>query len=127
MSTYGADAAWAALADRSRRAIVECLAQRPRAVGELAAELPISRPAVSQHLKVLKDAHLVIDRAVGTRRVYRLDPDGLAMLRDQLDTFWARTLAGYQEVLDQEMQSRPAPNRAAQNRPAQNQAAQEEP
>ena len=86
---------WDALGDPTRRAIVECLAERPRAVGELAAELPVSRPAVSQHLKVLKDAGLVTERAAGTRRIYRLNPAGVAALRDQLDTFWSRALAGY--------------------------------
>lgn len=75
------------------------LAERPRAVGELAAELPVSRPAVSQHLKVLKDAGLVTEDAVGTRRIYRLDPVGVAALRDQLDTYWNRALAGYQRAL----------------------------
>jgi DNA-binding transcriptional ArsR family regulator len=90
---------WDALGDPSRRAIVECLAERPRAVGELAAVLPISRPAVSQHLKVLKAAGLVSDRAAGTRRVYRLNPAGIAALRDQLDTFWNRALRGYQDVV----------------------------
>jgi DNA-binding transcriptional ArsR family regulator len=89
------------LADRTRRAIVECLAERPRAVGELADELPVSRPAVSQHLKVLKDAGLVIERAAGTRRIYRLNPIAVAALRDQLDTFWNRALAGYKDVADQ--------------------------
>jgi DNA-binding transcriptional ArsR family regulator len=92
---------WDALGDPSRRAIVECLAERPRAVGELAAVLPISRPAVSQHLKVLKAAGLVSDRAAGTRRVYRLNPAGIAALRDQLDTFWNRALRGYKDVVEQ--------------------------
>jgi DNA-binding transcriptional ArsR family regulator len=77
------------------------LAERPRAVGELAGELPISRPAVSQHLKVLKDAGLVTDRAVGTRRVYRLNPAGMAALRDQLETFWRRALDSYRNVAEQ--------------------------
>ena len=77
------------------------LADRPRAVGELADELPISRPAVSQHLKVLKDAGLVAERADGTRRIYRLNPAGVAALRDQLDTFWNRALAGYTHVVEQ--------------------------
>jgi DNA-binding transcriptional ArsR family regulator len=90
-----------ALADHSRRAIVACLAEKPRAVGELARELPISRPAVSQHLKVLKDAGLVIDRAAGTRRIYRLNPAGVEALRDQLDSFWKRALAGYQDALEE--------------------------
>lgn len=90
---------WTALGDPSRRAIVVRLARRPQAVGELADDLPISRPAVSQHLKVLKEAGLVSDQAVGTRRVYRLDTAGVTALRDQLDTFWARALAGYQDAV----------------------------
>ena len=101
MATYRASDGWEALGDPSRRAIVACLAERPRAVGELAEALPISRPAVSQHLKVLKDAGLVTDRAVGTRRVYRLNPVGMAAMRDQLETFWNRALAGYQDVVEQ--------------------------
>ncbi|CAN5771167.1 metalloregulator ArsR/SmtB family transcription factor [soil metagenome] len=92
---------WGALADRTRRAIVVALADRPWAVGELADELPISRPAVSQHLKVLKGAGLVAERADGTRRIYRLNPAGVAALRDQLDTFWNRALAGYTHVVEQ--------------------------
>ena len=91
---------WDALGDPSRRAIVACLAEQPRAVGELAELLPISRPAVSQHLKVLKAAGLVSDRAAGTRRVYRLNPVGMAALRDQLETFWHRALDGYQDVVE---------------------------
>jgi DNA-binding transcriptional ArsR family regulator len=97
VSTYRSDGAWTALGDPSRRAIVECLAERPRAVGELADALPISRPAVSQHLKVLKDAGLVAERVAGTRRIYRLNPAGVAAMRDQLDTYWNRALAGYQD------------------------------
>jgi DNA-binding transcriptional ArsR family regulator len=95
------EVAWAALGDPSRRAIVASLAEQPRAVGELAARLPISRPAVSQHLKVLKDAGLVTERAVGTRRIYRLEPTAVAALRDQLDTFWSRALASYGDVVEQ--------------------------
>jgi DNA-binding transcriptional ArsR family regulator len=98
---------WEALGDPSRRAIVECLAERPRAVGEIAAELPISRPAVSQHLKVLKEAGLVTDRAVGTRRVYRLNPAGVAALRDQLDTYWRRALDGFQDVIEHSTEENP--------------------
>lgn len=101
MANYQAGDGWDALGDPTRRAIVECLAERPRAVGELADELPISRPAVSQHLKVLKDAGLVTARAAGTRRVYRLNPAGVAALRDQLETFWNRALDGYQDVAEQ--------------------------
>lgn len=69
-------------------------------MGELSDELPVSRPAVSQHLKVLKDAGLVTDRMAGTRRIYRLNPAGVAALRDQLDTFWNRALAGYEDVVE---------------------------
>ena len=78
-----------------------CLAERPRAVGELADELPVSRPAVSQHLKVLRDAGLVTDRAAGTRRIYRLNPAGIGALRDQLETFWNRALASYKDVVEE--------------------------
>ena len=101
MATYEVDEGFGALGDRTRRAIVLCLADRPQAVGELAAALPLSRPAVSQHLKVLKDAGLVADRAEGTRRIYRLNEAGVAALRDQLDTFWNRALAGYQDAAEQ--------------------------
>jgi DNA-binding transcriptional ArsR family regulator len=101
VDTYQASDGWDALGDPTRRAIVTCLAERPRAVGELAELLPISRPAVSQHLKVLKDAGLVSDRAAGTRRVYRLNPAGMAALRDQLETFWNRALDSYQDVVEQ--------------------------
>jgi DNA-binding transcriptional ArsR family regulator len=98
--TYG-DAGWTALGDPTRRAIFERLADRPRAVGELAGELPVSRPAVSQHLKVLKDAGLVVDRASGTRRIYQVDPDGVAAMRAQLDRFWTQALATYKQVVEQ--------------------------
>jgi DNA-binding transcriptional ArsR family regulator len=97
---YQSDA-WTALGDPTRKAIFELLADRPRAVGELAGELPVSRPAVSQHLRVLKDAGLVIDRSVGTRRIYRVDPDGLATLRAELDRFWGKALAGYKAAVEQ--------------------------
>ncbi|MFL5885047.1 MAG: ArsR/SmtB family transcription factor [Thermoleophilaceae bacterium] len=101
MAAYRSADAWDALGDRTRRAIVECLAERPRAVGELAGELPVSRPAVSQHLKVLKDAGLVTERAAGTRRIYRLNPEGVGALRDQLDTFWNRALSAYKDAVEQ--------------------------
>jgi DNA-binding transcriptional ArsR family regulator len=91
---------WGALADGTRRAIVECLADGPRAVGELAAGLPVTRSAVSQHLKILKDAGLVDDVAAGTRRIYRLNPAALAALRDQLDTYWQRALTAYAEAVE---------------------------
>jgi len=92
---------WDALGERSRRAIVLRLAERPHAVSELAETLPLSRPAVSQHLKVLKDAGLVAEEPVGTRRVYHLNEAGLSALRDQLDTFWRRALSGFQDIADQ--------------------------
>ena len=91
---------FAALGDPTRREIFARVAERPRAVGELASELPVSRPAVSQHLKVLKDAGLVVDRAVGNRRIYQADPAGLAALRAQLDTFWNQALATFEEVVE---------------------------
>ena len=89
------------LADGTRRAIVSRLADGPQAVGQLAAGLPVSRSAVSQHLKVLKDAGLVSERAAGTRRLYRLNPAAVGALRDQLDTFWQRALASYADVAGQ--------------------------
>jgi DNA-binding transcriptional ArsR family regulator len=100
VQAYQDDDGWAAMGDPTRRAIVAALAERPRAVGELAAELPVSRPAVSQALKILKDAGLVSERAAGTRRIYRLNPVAVAALRDQLDTFWGRALASYEDVMD---------------------------
>lgn len=99
MNTYRDDRAWTALGDPTRRTIVEALAERPRSVGELAEGLPVSRPAVSQALKVLKDAGLVTESAAGTRRIYRLNPAAVAALRDQLDTFWNRALASYGDVV----------------------------
>ena len=95
------------LANATRRAIVSRLAEGPQAVGQLAAELPVSRSAVSQHLKVLKDAGLVSERAAGTRRVYRLNPAAVAALRDQLDTFWQRALASYVDVAEQPTKESP--------------------
>ncbi len=93
--------ALAALGDTTRRAIVEQLSDRPSAVGELAELLPVSRPAVSQHLKVLKDAGLVIDRREGTRRIYQLDPDGIRDLRDYLDRFWGQALTAFKARAEQ--------------------------
>jgi DNA-binding transcriptional ArsR family regulator len=88
------------MGDRTRRAILERLAERPCAVGELAKQLPVSRPAVSQHLKVLKATGLVDDETVGTRRIYRLNPAGVQALRDQLDTFWNRAMVNYEAAID---------------------------
>jgi DNA-binding transcriptional ArsR family regulator len=101
VTAYGTWGAWAALGDPTRHAIVVALADGPRAVSELAAGLPVSRPAVSQALKVLKDAGLVTERAAGTRRIYRLNPSAVAALRDQLDTFWSRALDGFSEAVEQ--------------------------
>lgn len=94
------DGRWGALADGTRLAIVRCLANGPMAVGQLAAGMPVSRSAVSQHLKILKDVGLVEDVAAGTRRIYRLNPVALAALRDQLDTYWQRALAGYVDTAE---------------------------
>jgi DNA-binding transcriptional ArsR family regulator len=92
---------WTALGDPTRRAIFERLAERPRAVGELARELPVSRPAVSQHLRVLKEARLVTERPEGTRRIYRLDPTGVNALRADLERYWGRALAAYKTIVEQ--------------------------
>jgi DNA-binding transcriptional ArsR family regulator len=100
VSTYQADS-WTALGDPTRRAIFARIAERPRPVGELARGLTVSRPAVSQHLRVLKDAGLVMDRPAGNRRVYRVDPDGLAALRAQLDQFWTKALANYKQLVEE--------------------------
>jgi DNA-binding transcriptional ArsR family regulator len=89
-----------ALADPTRREIFERLAEGQAAVGELAAQLPVSRPAVSQHLKVLKEAGLVSDRVAGTRRIYRIEPDGLRAMRDYLDGFWNRSLAAFKDGVE---------------------------
>ncbi|MHB1861293.1 MAG: ArsR/SmtB family transcription factor [Solirubrobacteraceae bacterium] len=91
-----------ALGDATRRAIFERLAERPSAVGELAERLPVTRPAVSQHLKVLKQAGLVCDRAEGTRRIYQLDPAGVDALRAYLHTFCQRSLAAFQAAATKE-------------------------
>jgi DNA-binding transcriptional ArsR family regulator len=101
--TYQVDG-WTALGDPTRRAIFERLAQRPSAVGELARQLPVSRPAVSQHLKVLKDARLVSDRAAGNRRIYQLDRQGLGALRADLDRFWNNALVAYKATVEQREQ-----------------------
>jgi DNA-binding transcriptional ArsR family regulator len=89
-----------ALADPTRRAVFELLADGPRPVGALARALPVSRPAVSQHLRVLKAAGLVVDRAEGNRRLYALNPEGLAELRGYVEGFWARALAAFKDVVE---------------------------
>ena len=101
MTTYRVDG-WTALGDPTRRAIFERLAAGPCAVGELADEFPVSRPAVSQHLKVLKDAGLVIDERAGNRRIYRVNPDGLGVLRADLDRYWGSALEAYKAAVEQQ-------------------------
>jgi len=103
----GAAAVFAALGDPTRRAIFERVAGRPQSVGELAGGLPVSRPAVSQHLRVLKDAGLVSDGAAGTRRVYRVNPQGLDHLRAYLDHFWNDALAAFKAAAESSEESRP--------------------
>ena len=92
--------AMTALGDPTRRAIFERLAAGPSSVGALAAEMPVSRPAVSQHLKVLKDAGLVIDRQAGNRRIYSLDPDGVGALRAYFDRFWTQALGAFKQAAE---------------------------
>ena len=96
----------AALADPTRRTVFERLARQPHSVGELARGLPVSRPAVSQHLKVLKAAGLVADRAEGTRRVYHVDPAGLGAIRAWLDQFWTDALDAFQREVERDDRQR---------------------
>ena len=101
-STTGTIDGWTALADPSRRSVFEALRDGPCAVGELAARFPISRPAVSQHLRVLKAAGLVTDRAAGTRRLYRIRPEGVAAMRAYLDRMWDDALSAYAATIEQQ-------------------------
>jgi len=108
------DAALAALADPTRRAIFERVAQGPAAVGEIARAVPVSRPAVSQHLKVLRDARLVSDHPIGTRRIYRVDPSGIGELRAYVERFWGTALDAFRAAADEpagegDRAGRPAP------------------
>ena len=96
------DQVFAALADPTRRSVFEKVAEQPQTVGALASQLPVSRPAVSQHLKVLKDAGLVTDEAKGTSRIYRIDPQGLGPIRRWLDEQWERSLANFKRLAEQE-------------------------
>jgi DNA-binding transcriptional ArsR family regulator len=100
--TYEEDEGWTTLADRNRRSILMELAEGERTVSELTQALPVTQPAVSQHLKVLKQVGLVSDRAEGTRRIYRLNEAGVAALRDQLDTFWKRAMAGFEKLMEED-------------------------
>ena len=99
MVTYH-ETGFTALGDATRRAIFELLAEGPRPVGELAEQLPVTRPAVSQHLKVLKRAGLVTDSQHGTRRLYQLDPDGVGALRAYFDRFWNQALAAFKQAVE---------------------------
>ena len=109
--------AFTALADPTRRQIFEWVAERPQAVGQLADRLPVSRPAVSQHLKVLTEAQLVTPRAEGTRRIYAVDPQGLAGLRDYLDGFWPIALAAYAHTVAAETRRPATPVRGTNRNP----------
>jgi DNA-binding transcriptional ArsR family regulator len=100
VQTYATNG-WTALGDPTRRAIFERLVERPQAVSELASDLPVSRPAVSQHLRVLKEARLVVDRRAGKQRIYQVDPGGVEALRADLERFWSKALAAYKEVVEQ--------------------------
>jgi DNA-binding transcriptional ArsR family regulator len=100
VATYRVDG-WTALGDPTRRAIFEALADQPRAVCEIAGELPVSRPAVSQHLKVLQDAGLVVGRRAGNRRIYRIDLRGVSALRAHLEQFWKKALTAYKAAAEQ--------------------------
>jgi DNA-binding transcriptional ArsR family regulator len=95
-----------ALADPTRRRIFERIALEPQCVNDLAARLPVSRPAVSQHLRVLKEAHLVCDRRAGSRRIYELDPTGVEALRAYLDQFWNKSLAAFKAAAESETRNR---------------------
>jgi DNA-binding transcriptional ArsR family regulator len=101
VATYGSNGL-TALGDPTRRAIFERLSAGPLPVGELARDLPVSRPAVSQHLKVLKDAGLVVDRRDGTRRIYQLDPSGIEVVRSYFDTLWQHALTAFKTAVEKE-------------------------
>ncbi|MGE5828835.1 MAG: ArsR/SmtB family transcription factor [Micromonosporaceae bacterium] len=100
METYRSLEPLGVLGDPTRRLIFETLIRGPRSVGDLAGELPVSRPAVSQHLRALKAAGLVVDRPAGTRRIYQVDPGGVAALRAYLDQLWGDALAAFQQAVD---------------------------
>jgi DNA-binding transcriptional ArsR family regulator len=102
VASYEEDAVWTAMADGTRRAIVLELSRGERTVGELAQSLPVSQPAVSQHLKVLRQVGVVTDRAEGTKRIYRLNEAGVSALRDQLDMFWRRTMSGFEQLMKED-------------------------
>lgn len=101
VETYQHHAQMAALGDATRRAILERLLSGPTAVGELAREFPVTRPAISQHLRVLKDAQLVVDHPVGNRRLYQVNPAGIEALRAYFDRFWAQALSAFQRAAEE--------------------------
>jgi DNA-binding transcriptional ArsR family regulator len=121
VDTYGSSGI-AALGDPTRRAIFESLARRPKAVGEIAAELPVSRPAVSQHLRVLKEAGLVTDRADGTRRIYQIRQQGVQAIHGYLDQMWGQAMAAFQaeakQAADRPAADPPTPREGLGSRPA---------
>ena len=100
-------AGWSVLGDRTRRTIFERLTKQPSAVGDLAKGLPVSRPAVSQHLRVLKEAGLVVDQPAGNRRIYAINPEGLSELRAELDRFWSSAMTAYKAAVEQPEQEEP--------------------
>ena len=111
METYGVDAI-AALGDPTRRAIFECVARGPKSVGEIAAEFSVSRPAISQHLRVLKEAGLVTDTADGTRRIYQIRQQGIQAIRGYLDQMWNQAMAAFQAEAVRVAGARPIDPRA---------------
>ena len=106
---YAASSALATLGDPTRRTIFERLATQPSAVGVLARGLPVSRPAVSQHLRVLKEAGLVTEAAAGTRRIYRIDPRGIAAMREWLEALWSAALDAFKDFADAQIEEDPSP------------------
>jgi DNA-binding transcriptional ArsR family regulator len=109
-------AQFAALADPTRLAVFELLAKRPAAVHEIAEEFPVSRPAISQHLRVLKDARLVLDEAVGTRRIYRLNPAGIQEIRAYFDRFWDDALESFKVFIEIDQPKKKEPRHATSRR-----------
>ena len=106
----------AALADPTRLAVFERVARRPAAVHEIANEFPVSRPAISQHLRVLKDARLVLDQAVGNQRVYRIDPNGIEEIRSYFDRFWGDALSSFKAFIENNPSKTPKDRHATDRR-----------
>jgi DNA-binding transcriptional ArsR family regulator len=106
----------AALADPTRLAVFERLAKSPAAVHEIASEFPVSRPAISQHLRVLKDARLVLDEAVGNQRIYRVDPNGIEEIRSYFDRFWGDALSSFKVFIENHPSQKPKDRHATDQR-----------